>query len=382
MSSQLCLDQLLNNKKTSSLIVINDSIQFSALPLLIEFSQRALDTYPSHQVIAILTETSPSIYLQQFQNTKQLHIIDAYTDPYGWEKNENEAQPFYNCADFDHIHNINDFEKYILSNVIEWIKKSPNTTIIIDSLNPFSQISTYRTYQFLKAIESLTTETIRAIIGYHMDIRPIPDNNNSSTILLQQLPPFIDSLNRLASVNIILEALKGTTAQSENQARLTGFVVQDSFSYLTTTSNHIYRGGLAKIQWRRKSGKVSYETNGFYLDINKKMMIVSPSYFGIENESDMDDDDDNKKKNDKDKDNNNNTPDPTANLSFNLTLTDEQRKTKEKLVLPYLKAQQIEIDDNSSTTTSSTTSSGGAIFYEPDAADDFDDEDPDEDLDI
>jgi elongator complex protein 5 len=38
--------------------------------------------------------------------------------------------------------------------------------------------------------------------------------------------------------------------------------------------------------------------------------------------------------------------------------------------LPYMKAQV------------STMGTGGTIFYEPDAADDYDDEDPDADLDI
>ncbi|KAI9305839.1 Elongator complex protein 5 [Cunninghamella echinulata] len=215
-----------------------------------------------------------------------------------------------------------------------------------------------------------------------MDMRPIPDYNNTNVLLQQSLPPHIDSLNRLASVIISLEPLKAPTAQSENQARLTGFVAQDTFSYLTITSNNIHRGALAKIEWRRKSGKVSYDTNGFYLDTNdnnNRIKVVPTSYFGIEKEDDMDNDEENNndKKNDKDS-----TPDPTANLSFNLTLTDEQRKTKEKLVLPYLKAQQIEIDGTSSSSASTSTTTGGAIFYEPDAADDFDDEDPDDDLDI
>ncbi|KAG0014288.1 hypothetical protein BGZ80_010539, partial [Entomortierella chlamydospora] len=60
------------------------------------------------------------------------------------------------------------------------------------------------------------------------------------------------------------------------------------------------------------------------------------------------------------------TADPAANLSFNLNLTDEQRRAKNETVLPYMKTQE----------------STGAIYYEPDAADDFDDDDPDDDLTI
>ncbi|KAJ1908706.1 hypothetical protein IWQ60_011572 [Tieghemiomyces parasiticus] len=60
----------------------------------------------------------------------------------------------------------------------------------------------------------------------------------------------------------------------------------------------------------------------------------------------------------------------TQDLSFNLELTDQQREAKNNLVLPHETAQSNE------------TAPSGAIFYQPDAADDFDEEDPDDDLDI
>ncbi|XP_071839669.1 elongator complex protein 5-like isoform X6 [Apostichopus japonicus] len=64
-------------------------------------------------------------------------------------------------------------------------------------------------------------------------------------------------------------------------------------------------------------------------------------------------------------------PDPTANLTFNLTLKDSERKAKENVVLPYTSRQDKSSDGGQS-----------QIFYEPDEADDFDEEDPDDDLDI
>jgi len=51
--------------------------------------------------------------------------------------------------------------------------------------------------------------------------------------------------------------------------------------------------------------------------------------------------------------------------SFNLDLTAEQRESRAKVPLPYAHKEK-----------------GGAIFYDPDSADDIDDDDPDEDLDI
>lgn len=61
---------------------------------------------------------------------------------------------------------------------------------------------------------------------------------------------------------------------------------------------------------------------------------------------------------------------PIELLPFNLTLTSEQQNARSNVQLPYMKAQE--------------TSNAGQpqIFYEPDDADDFDDEDPDADLDL
>ncbi|KAK2461877.1 hypothetical protein APHAL10511_006340 [Amanita phalloides] len=64
-------------------------------------------------------------------------------------------------------------------------------------------------------------------------------------------------------------------------------------------------------------------------------------------------------------------PDPTQNISFNLKLTASQQESKAQVPLPYTldgKASQLP--------------KAAAILYDPDSADDIDDDDPDEDLDI
>ncbi|KAJ8496112.1 hypothetical protein ONZ45_g12585 [Pleurotus djamor] len=62
-------------------------------------------------------------------------------------------------------------------------------------------------------------------------------------------------------------------------------------------------------------------------------------------------------------------PDPTQNVSFNLNLTPSQQVSRAQVPLPY-----AHVGEN--------TSQKAAIFYDPDSADDMDDDDPDEDLDI
>ncbi|KAF9229337.1 hypothetical protein BS17DRAFT_17578 [Gyrodon lividus] len=65
--------------------------------------------------------------------------------------------------------------------------------------------------------------------------------------------------------------------------------------------------------------------------------------------------------------------DPTQNVSFNLNLTPSQEKSRAQVPLPY-------VHEGKPTTSASSTA--GAILYDPDSADDIDDDDPDEDLDI
>lgn len=72
----------------------------------------------------------------------------------------------------------------------------------------------------------------------------------------------------------------------------------------------------------------------------------------------------------------NDQPDPTANLTFNLSLTEKEKNTRRQLVLPYVHDKQKQEEN--------LVKSGRQpkIFYQPDDVDDFDEEDPDDDLDI
>jgi len=67
------------------------------------------------------------------------------------------------------------------------------------------------------------------------------------------------------------------------------------------------------------------------------------------------------------------TSDVTSDVSFNLNLTPEQRESRANVPLPYAHKGDSEKD---------ASQSSGAILYDPDSADDIDDDDPDEDLDI
>ena len=68
--------------------------------------------------------------------------------------------------------------------------------------------------------------------------------------------------------------------------------------------------------------------------------------------------------------------DPTADLSFNLRLTDSEKQARSQVRLPYT------LDNEQKAVQLDPSSGSGQIIYHPDDADDFDEEDPDEDLDI
>ncbi|KAI7864436.1 hypothetical protein BDF14DRAFT_1184817 [Spinellus fusiger] len=205
------------------------------------------------------------------------------------------------------------------------------------------------TYQWIKTLKGLTSETTRLVVGHYQDIRwPLRG------------PCLGDALDRLASAVLQLQPVNEQTLYEHHQARLTGFVPQDAFSYMTLHSNAVTKGAHVTLEWRKKSGQVHYATEGYHYSHGR---IVAVSSFSSSLVTDLDTHDTTTAS----------TADPPAHLmsqlSFNVGLTDQQRKTKEGLILPY-------------TTPVTPLSHKGAIFYEPDAGDDFDDEDPDDDLDI
>lgn len=147
----LALEQLFNNKKSSSFILINDTIRFSSFPLLVDFSKRALAD--NNNLIVLLTETSPKSWREQFPLAKhqQIYIIDCYSDPYGWDIDTNEDPYTFKVS------NIKEMEKLILTPIMKKAMNTPNCNIVVDSITPLAIISQHRTYQFVKTLSSLTT---------------------------------------------------------------------------------------------------------------------------------------------------------------------------------------------------------------------------------
>ncbi|XP_062607884.1 elongator complex protein 5-like [Saccostrea cucullata] len=71
-----------------------------------------------------------------------------------------------------------------------------------------------------------------------------------------------------------------------------------------------------------------------------------------------------------------NQTDPAANLPFNLSLSEKEKEARSQVILPYT------INKERQESVLAKSVGEGKIFYQPDEADDFDEEDPDDDLDI
>ncbi|XP_061665270.1 elongator complex protein 5 [Syngnathoides biaculeatus] len=113
------------------------------------------------------------------------------------------------------------------------------------------------------------------------------------------------------------------------------------------------RGDQAKTTRRLKSGKVLQDEEIFSIKDDLTVLGQSkPSRFDPQEQE----------------------ADPTANLTFNLRLSDSEREDKEKLALPFVFSKDKK--------AALLHKSSGRIAYEPDANDDYDEEDPDDDLDV
>ncbi|KAI1306258.1 Elongator complex protein [Mortierella claussenii] len=223
-----------------------------------------------------------------------------------------------------------------------------NFTVYFDSLSQFLVASVPDTFNLIRSMIGLLTDTSRIIAVHHEDM---PDGDSWSPDASKPL-----ASHSLAHIATTLVTLKNSEAIRQDQEDLRrGVVAAKEFSYLTVHGN-TWDSAVCEVEHKRKSGKVARETNAYHLGTPTGELVVVNVWDVVGDMPDID------KLNLEESQ----MVDPAANLSFNLNLTEEQRRAKNDTVLPYLKTQE----------------STGAIYYEPDAADDFDDDDPDDDLTI
>ncbi|KAG0202120.1 hypothetical protein BGX28_005262, partial [Mortierella sp. GBA30] len=312
-----------------------------------------------HAIIVVCAEMAPEEFLPLTKGKHRKAIIDCYSNPSAWTKDfepslSDVASVSRQTSASSNVISIESLSlksirraSSIITDVI-LAQQPSNFTIYFDSLSQFLAASVPGTFNLIRSITGLLTDSSRIIAIHHEDV-PDADSFHPNAS-----KPYAS--NSLAHIATTMIAVKSSEAIRQDQEDLrNGVVAAKEFCYLTVHGN-AWDSAVCEIEHKRKSGKVARETNAYHLGSPTGELVVVNVWDVVGDMPDIEKLDLEESQ----------TSDPAANLSFNLNLTEEQRRAKNDTVLPYLKTQE----------------STGAIYYEPDAADDFDDDDPDDDLTI
>ncbi|KAG0247954.1 hypothetical protein BG011_000693 [Mortierella polycephala] len=349
------LEKILSGRESSPFILVKDTLEQSGQVLGLEL----LSYTPSdHTIILVCAETAPDRLLPMIRGQNKKVIIDCYSNPFGWTQASSDSTPKTSPSSASTSASANISNTIVLSlksvrratKAISDVISSQHSsfTIYFDSLSQFLAISVPDTFNLIRSITGLLTDSSRIIALHHEDV---PDADSFHP---DASKPYAS--NGLAHIATTLITMKNSeTIRLEQEDVRRGVVAVKEFCYLPVHGN-AWDSAVCEIEHKRKSGKVARETNAYHLDSPTGDLVVVNVWDVVGDMPDIEKLDLEESQ----------TADPAANLSFNLNLTEEQRRAKNDTVLPYLKTQE----------------STGAIYYEPDAADDFDDDDPDDDLTI
>lgn len=181
-----------------------------------------------------------------------------------------------------------------------------------------------------------------------------------SWILRHRTPPAVcQTLQQLRKGGAV-RAVIGLLHTDMHQRGTVGSVCRLATSLISVAPGAKGNEAVAKVTKLSKSGKVIQDEEIFCITEDFRVTVMSkPSY--AEPKTNIPDDE---------------QADPTANLTFNLRLSDSELEAKQKLTLPFVFSKEKK------TALLHPGPGSGRILYEPDANDDYDQEDPDDDLDV
>lgn len=173
------------------------------------------------------------------------------------------------------------------------------------------------------------------------------------------MPEFCKTLQQLRKGGAV-RAIIGLLHADMHQRGTVGSVCHLATSVITVAPGMKGDKAVAKITKRSKSGKVMQDEEIFSIKDDFTVVVQGKSNQPGPKQADPEEQE----------------TDPTANLTFNLRLSDTEREAKEKLALPFV------FSNEKKTALLHSGPGSGRILYEPDANDDYDQEDPDDDLDV
>ncbi|KAJ1985679.1 hypothetical protein H4R33_003837 [Dimargaris cristalligena] len=357
------LADVLEFRQTRTFVPIYDSVRQSGLPLLRYAIRRRLSTNTATGppvVLLVCLETRPDALV----NPSLVHggEVHAIMGIMGGSDQPGEASSalMKACAHMKQLQLVNmspDLAqlKHVITKTVKTLQEEHSTIYVYyDSLVPFLRQPMGQLLRFFRTLGT-GDESAKSASGLaismaliHEDLL-VPDATSSAGIppvrhALEALGPVTVHLYDLEDYNRTMDPLLWTEEDS-----------RPAFAHLDT-SNNSPGSRVAKVEYLKKSRKMQIETSVY--DIVDDRLVTSEFVLaryqadaGKPAEKEIIQTPEN---------------DPLKSLSFNLTLTDQQREAKNNLVLPYVNEQ----------------SASGAIIYQPDDGDDFDEEDPDDDLDI
>lgn len=184
--------------------------------------------------------------------------------------------------------------------------------------------------------------------------------NSLSWILRHVSPPAVcKTLHQLKKGGAV-RAVIGLLHADMHQSGTVGSVCHLATSVITVAPGIKGDEAVAKITKRSKSGKVTQDEEIFSIKEDLSVTVMSKPNYTRHKQTEPEEQ----------------QMDPAANLTFNLRLSDTEREAKEKLALPFVFSKEKK------TALLQSGPGSGRILYEPDASDDYDQEDPDDDLDV
>ncbi|KAL9971346.1 hypothetical protein ACROYT_G023859 [Oculina patagonica] len=329
----MILGDIVNGKENSHLILVHDNVNENGKPLLCCFVKSLLESVDF--VHAILWDVSPDQFIGAFDPhlRERIFCYDGFTDPLGWDLTRNECDN----SRVSVIHHNSNLAQVVKNNMASSSQNSNsgNVVKIAVVINSLSRLLLWK-------------------------------SSTAVCTLLNQL--YSNPLDSQAGYQVVqVVGLVHADLHDDQTLNVVNYLAS---TLLWITQNNQQKDADQSVSWckilhKRKTGKVIRKVESF---------TISDEYELIENEE-------------KDWNASSYTAhsepmavkevDPTQNLTFNLKLTDNERQARSNLKLPYMYHEE----KKSSEVTVNPTGEG-KVFYQPDEADDFDEDDPDDDLDI
>ncbi|XP_020626324.1 elongator complex protein 5-like [Orbicella faveolata] len=329
----MLLGDIVNGKEKSHLVLVHDTVNQDGKPLLCCFVKSLLES--ADVIHAILWDMSPEQFIGAFDShlRERIFCYDGFSDPLGWHLSRNDCDNSRVCV----IHQNSNVAQVVKSNLASHSSQNSNpgyitkVAIVINSLSRLllwkssSTVCTLLNQLYSNPPDSQTGYQVVQVVGLvHTDL------HDDQT---------------LNAVNFLASSLLWMTQDLEQKNS------DPSVSW-------------CRILHKRKTGKVIRKVESFTLGDNYELTEHEEKDWNASSSTAHSE------------------PlavqevDPTQNLTFNLKLTENERQARANLKLPYMyhEEKKSEVAVNSV--------GEGRVFYQPDEADDFDEDDPDDDLNI